>query len=149
MQNQLFWSGSFSFWIKGSQFPSSPVGMRSGFVRMPEGSNSLSVEFEKYGGTRKISTNCSFPIRIKTFCELMHPLILEVSCRGHLNFNQKKTERCKRILLSQATVSKMMQLGHLMYEVTRFSTRAMSFPLPLVLELTLAIKPKRYQHHLL
>jgi len=44
-------------------------------------------------------------------------------------------------ILSQATVSKMMQDGFLIYAVTKLSTRAMSLlpPRPL---LTLAIKPK-------
>ena len=34
-QYQLFSSVSFSFRMKGSQFVSSPVGIRSGFVRTP------------------------------------------------------------------------------------------------------------------
>jgi len=34
-QNQLFSSDSFSFRINGSQFISSPMGMRSGFVKTP------------------------------------------------------------------------------------------------------------------
>jgi hypothetical protein len=34
-QNQLFSRGTFSFRMNGSQLPSSPVGIRSGFVRTP------------------------------------------------------------------------------------------------------------------
>lgn len=46
-------------------------------------------------------------------------------------------------LLSQATVSRIMQLGFLIYEVTKFSTIEIAPSFPPRLLLTLAINPKR------
>jgi hypothetical protein len=46
----------------------------------------------------------------------------------------------KRNVLSQATVRRIIQLGFLMYDVTRLSTREISLACPWVL-LTLAINP--------
>jgi hypothetical protein len=48
-------------------------------------------------------------------------------------------------LLSQATVRRIIQLGFLIYDVTRLSTRDMSFAFPRLL-LTLAIKPAKTTH---
>ena len=46
----------------------------------------------------------------------------------------------RRNVLSQATVKRIIQLGFLMYDVTRLSTREISLACPCVL-LTLAINP--------
>ncbi|KIK05821.1 hypothetical protein K443DRAFT_674876 [Laccaria amethystina LaAM-08-1] len=58
---------------------------------------------------------------------------------------RRKEKKRKRNVLSQATVKRIIQLGFLMYDVTRISTREISLACPWVL-LTLAINPGKSQN---
>lgn len=102
-QNQPFSNSSLSLRIKGSQLDSSPVGMRSGLVKTPI---------------------VLFPAGSYCFVRRWAPWFSK-SANGMCQ-KQSITNN----ILSQATVNKIMQLGFLMYVVTKLWTRAISLPSP-------------------
>ena len=135
-QYQLFSSVSFSFRMKGSQLDSSPRGMRSGLVRTPGVVGRLGGD-GRWG--RGGETDRWYDV-----------LLGRVALRAgeHLGSQSRLVQNVslgcgskeRGNVLSHATVKRIIQLGFLMYDVTRLSTREISFACPWVL-LTLAINP--------
>ena len=121
--------------MKGSQLDSSPSGMRSGLVRTPGVvGKGLDGRWRKRGETDRW-----YDVPLGR---------VALRAGGHLGSQSRLVENvslgCTRKergnVLSQATVKRIIQLGFLMYDVTRLSTREISLACPWVL-LTLAINP--------
>jgi hypothetical protein len=94
------------------------------------------------GGKKcEIITDGSLSFRIVLLGEAMCTLIFEIGCEISMSNTSTTIEYNCNDALSHATVSRMIQEGFLMYEVTRPSTREMSLEFPREL-LTLAIKPR-------
>ena len=92
------------------------------------------------GGGKERRTDGTTSFWVVLLCEPVSTLVLKVGlCRTSV---WEAEEKRRRGLLSQATVKRIMQLGFLMYDVTRLSTREISLACPCVL-LTLAINPIR------
>ena len=95
----------------------------------------------------KIITDGPLSFRIVLLSEAVCTLIFEVGCEISMLNTTTTTKYNGNNTLSHATVSRTIQEGFLMYEVTRPSTREMSLELPREL-LTLAIKPRPYRRRI-
>ena len=92
------------------------------------------------GGGEERRTDGTTSFWVVLLCEPVGTLILKVGlCRTSV-WEDAEEKKERRDVLSHATVKRMIQLGFLMYDVTRLSTREISLACPCVL-LTLAINP--------